>query len=99
MQLENLQKDATLKYDALKNTYDELFKQNDLVKAELHAVKGEKGLMEDEDFSSEEKFAELEREFVAFYDLFNKKWTVAKRQIRQKALWNKFKKIREQIDE
>ena len=98
-ELTAVKEQAENEYLVLSNQFNELTKKHDLVKAELHSVKGEQGLMEDEDFSSEEKFKELEREFVAFYDVFKAKWKDAKKRIRQDVLWKKFKKIRDQIEE
>jgi len=98
-ELTAVKEQAENEYLVLSNQFNELTKKHDLVKAELHSVKGEQGLMDDEDFSSEEKFKELEREFVAFYDVFKAKWKDAKKRIRQDVLWKKFKKIRDQIEE
>ena len=85
------------RYGALQANYADLDKAKSLVQAQLHAIQGEHGLTVGEDFSSEEKFEELEKEFIAFYELFEAKWKLAKKQIRKDVLWNKFKKMREKI--
>lgn len=85
------------RYGALQANYADLDKAKSLVQAQLHAIQGEHGLTVGEDFSSEEKFEELEKEFIAFYELFEEKWKLAKKQIRKDVLWNKFKKMREKI--
>ncbi len=89
---------ADEQYKKLQEEFEEINKKKDLISAELHAVKGSKGLMEEEDFNSEEKFNELESELIAFYDMFVSKWQQAKKQIRQDVLWKKFKKIREKLE-
>ena len=91
------QAEADNKYGLLQQNYDSLEKTKSLVQAQLHALQGERGLTVGEDFSSIEKFEELEKEFVAFYELFEEKWKQAKKQIRKDVLWKKFKKTREKI--
>ena len=67
---------------------ERLSKENTLVKAQLNGIRHEHGLMTDsEDFSSKERFEELEREFEAFYSLFESEWKKTKKKIRKDILW------------
>ena len=67
---------------------ERLDKENTLVKAQLNGIRHEHGLMTDaDDFSSKERFEELEREFEAFYALFEKEWKKTKKKIRKDILW------------
>lgn len=62
------------------------------VQAQLHGLKEQYGLLSaDEDYSSKERFGELEREREAFNSFFKKQWKTAKKQIRLKYLWQKNK--------
>ena len=72
----------------------ELDKIKTALTAQIHALNG---VSVGEDFTSEDKFMELEKEFLAFYDLFTEKWKDAKKQIRQENLWKKIKKLREKV--
>ena len=99
LELAQVKKQASEELAEISQKYGELVARNELTLAELHAVKGSQGLMADEDFSSEEKFKELEKEFLAFYNLFNEKWKDAKKQIRKDVLWKKFTKVRDKIEE
>ena len=87
------------KFDTLQGEYDSLFTKKNLVSAELHAIKGKQGLLDQVDFNSEDKFGELEEEFLAFYDLFVDKWKDAKKQMRQEILWSKFKRLKKKIEQ
>lgn len=98
-QMNSLRESTSTEYATLKGEFDALSKKNVLMSAELHAVKGSQGLMEADELVSEAEFTELEKELVAFYDMFVEKWKQAKRQIRQDVLWNKFKKLRDKVDE
>lgn len=67
---------------------ERLEKENTLVKAQLNGIRHEHGLMTDaDDFSSKERFEELEREFEAFYSLFENEWKKTKKKIRKDILW------------
>ena len=98
-QMNSLRESTSAEYATLKGEFDALSKKNVLMSAELHAVKGSQGLTEADELVSEAEFTELEKELVAFYDMFVEKWKQAKRQIRQDVLWKKFKKIRDKVDE
>lgn len=61
--------------------------------AELHGLRKKNGLiLETEDYSSREKFEELELEFLSFSKLFDESWSKAKKAIRKNVLWNHLKK-------
>lgn len=67
---------------------EELEKDNTLVRAQLHGLRSRYGLMTDaDDFSSKERMEELEREFEAFYALFDGEWKKARKKIRKDILW------------
>ena len=97
-EINGLKEKTSAEYSTLKGEFDALSQKNVLMSAELHAVKGSKGLMEEDELVSEEEFSELEKELIAFYDMFVEKWKQAKKQIRQDVLWNKFKKLRDRVD-
>jgi len=58
--------------------------------AQLHGIRQEHGLITaEDDYSSKERFAELEREYAAFGKFFDGQWKSAKRSIRKRSLWSK----------
>ena len=70
----------------------------DLCRARLHGLREEHGLMTpDDDFTSKESFAEIERESMAFKRFFDRQWDGTKKKIRQeiKAEMRKAKKKKE----
>lgn len=90
---------AEEEYSKLKTEHDKVSESKRLISAELHAIKGSKGLMEEEDLTSEEAFVELEKELVAFYDMFVKKWSEAKKKMRNDVLWRRLKKARAKAED
>ena len=44
-------------------------------------------------------FEELEKELVAFYDMFVKKWQEAKKKMRNDVLWKRLKKARKALED
>ena len=62
-----------------------------LAEARLNAVKSEYGAFgEEEDFTSMERFDEIERQYRAFRAFFKKEWRKAKRRIRKEAFADVF---------
>ena len=60
-----------------------------LMKAELMTIRIKYELGENADYSSKEKFLELEDYFMAYAKFFRKNWEQAKKQIRKEILWAK----------
>ncbi len=98
-ELSAVKKQAEAEYGKLKAEHDKVSKNRELLSAELHAVKGSKGLMEQEDFTTQESFEELEKELVAFYDMFVKKWQEAKKKMRNDVLWKRLKRVRKAVED
>ncbi len=79
--------DAAGRADDAENAYNALMEEKRVLSARLNALRYEHGLMTDEDdFTSRERFDELEREYLAFYDLFEKQWKKTKMKIRKDVL-------------
>ena len=67
---------------------DRLTKENTIARAELHALRQKHGIKTDmDDFSSKERFEELEEEYKAFTKLFENEWKKTKKKIRKDILW------------
>jgi len=63
-------------------------KANYLMRGQLNGLRHKYGLLpKEEDFSSKERFEELEKEFAAFYELFEGEWKKARKRIRKDILW------------
>jgi len=93
----NLAKEEAEKmYSELSSKHSDLAQKYYLTSARLHS-KAESEELTEEDYKKEENFVELEKEFIAFYDMFIEKWKGAKKQIRKEMLWSKFKKVRAKI--
>ena len=61
--------------------------------AELRALRIEhEKLTPSEDFTSKERFAELEHEFEIFNQFFKEQWKLTKKSIRKMLLWTKEEK-------
>ena len=91
-QASQVRQEADSKVADIQAENDRLTKDNTIVRAQLHGLRQQHGLMTSEDdFTSRERFEELEREYEAFLDLFEKQWKVTKKRIRKDILWN-FKK-------
>ena len=93
-EMEKQKTESDLKISELESKFNELDKMKTALNAQIHALKG---ISIDEDFSSMDKFEELEKEFLAFYDLFMAQWKDTKKKIRKEILWNKVKKLREKV--
>lgn len=68
----------------------QLEEEMSFVQAQLHGLRQKDGLMTaEDDYSSKERFAELEKEYAAFRRFFDDQWKQTKKKIRKKTLWNK----------
>lgn len=73
--------------------YKKLTSEKDLAFAELRALRIEHNLINPlEDFTSRERFAELEHEFEIFNKFFKEQWALTKKSIRKMLLWTKEEK-------
>ena len=62
------------------------------VHAQLHGLRQQHGLITDEDdYSSRERFVELEKEYASFQRFFAGQWKHTKKRIRKNILWSKSK--------
>ena len=76
----------------IKSAYDALIEQKRVLSARVRALLHERGADTDEETLTEkENFDELEREYLAFYDLFDKQWKKTKIRIRKDVLRNRGK--------
>ena len=95
----NMQADFTQRTAEIRETADaqvtkyreenaRLTKEHTLARAELHALRQKHGIKTDmDDFSSKERFEELEEEYKAFAALFENEWKKTKKKIRKELLW------------
>lgn len=68
----------------MEQKYNEVVDQNIFYRAELTSIKYKNGTIKpNEDYTSREKFLELEDEFKAFNEYFEKQWSMTKKQIRK----------------
>ncbi len=81
----------------LENKNEKITKDRDLLKAKVIALMKLQGDIVEDEYGDKQSFEQLEKEFLAFYDFFENKWTEAKRNIRNNMLWNKIKNIRKKI--
>lgn len=80
----------TTAHNELQGINNDLVEKNRFLSAELNAIRYRNGLLKPcDDYTSKERFEELEREFLAFNDFFKKQWQKTKKQIRKLILWNK----------
>ena len=58
------------------------------MRAQLDGLRHKYGVIpNNEDFTSKERFEELEKEFAAFYELFEGEWKKARKRIRKDIFW------------
>lgn len=84
-------------YNALQAKIKKLTEQKDLLEARLNGLLHEHGLHStDENFTTEESFAQIEQQYKAFKTFFKDEWKAAKKQIRKEILnSNNIKKLSE----
>lgn len=87
------EEDLANKENQFKKDYADLKSTNQFLSAEYHALRQKLGLMtEADDYTSKERFEELELEFEAFNQFFKEQWKRTKRSIRKQLLWTKEEK-------
>ena len=64
-------------------------RENDGLRARVHALQHRIGEIPAEDTTSREYIAQLEREYAWFADMFEKNWKLTKKRIRKDILWSK----------
>ena len=70
--------------------HEKILQEDTLIRAQLHGLRQQHGLITDEeDFTSKERFLELEAEFKAFEELFETQWKYTKKRIRKEILGKK----------
>lgn len=66
-----------------------------LIRGELDGIRAQQGkLTPSADYTSRERFTELEEEYMAFHKFFKKQWEMTKKEIRKTILWTKEEKKR-----
>lgn len=79
---------AAAEVDKYSKETERVTKANYLMRGQLNGLRHKYGLLPDnEDFTTKERFEELEKEFAAFYDLFEGEWKKARKRIRKDILW------------
>ena len=79
---------ASAKVEEYKQRADSLQEENTLVRAQLTGLRAQHGHTADmDDFSSKERFEELEAQLQAFVTLFDDEWKKARKKIRKDILW------------
>ena len=82
------QSEAEAKVEEYRAEAQKLSEENTLVKAQLTGLRAQHGLVGDiGDFSSKERFEELEEQLQAFVTLFDDEWKKARKKIRKDILW------------
>ena len=75
-------------------------KERILAQAQLHGLRQQHGLITSEDdFTSKERFLELEAEFKAFEQLFETQWKYTKKRIWKEILGKRYKADKNEKDE
>ncbi len=84
---ENIRKNLIREYeDKIRKVKDELV----FVRGELDGMRAQQGLLQPgSDYTSKERFTELESEYEAFHKFFIQQWEYTKKEIRKTILWNK----------
>lgn len=85
------------KSEALKMQYEkqfeELKEEAAFARGELDGIRIQQGKMTPStDYTSRERFVELEKEYEAFQNFFKKQWELTKKEIRKTILWTKEEK-------
>ena len=73
-----------------KEEKEALEKERTMMRGELNAIRVQAGKMTpSEDYTSRERFLELEAQYEAFHEYFKEQWKLTKKQIRKEILWSK----------
>jgi hypothetical protein len=79
--------DALSKLDDAERRYRDMENQKLLLDAKLNTLKHEHGLFKNgEEFTSQESFEEIERQYAVFKAFFNDQWKATKKRIRKEVL-------------
>ena len=79
--------------DKFMGEFQEMKRQVDFTKAELDGIRAQQGkLTPTQEYTSRERFKELEDEYEAFQEFFKKQWELTKKEIRKTILWGKGEK-------
>lgn len=99
-QLKELEKTYKLKIKEVETKNKQLTNDRNLAIAELDAIRVVHGeITPSEEFTSKERFKELEKEFEAFNTFFKAQWAMTKKEIRKQLLWKKEDQKRKVIAE
>lgn len=90
-------KNEQTKSEAVKMQYEQQFaelkEQVALTRGELDGIRIQQGKMTPStEYTSRERFTELEKEYEAFQNFFKKQWELTKKEIRKTILWTKDEK-------
>ena len=86
-EIKRLKKRHSSEIEDYKDEIDHLIKERQFVEAQLHIIRVEQGKITDEyDYTSKERFEELELQYRAFKQLFKKEWGKTKARIRKEIL-------------
>jgi len=82
--LQNTINDYETHVESLNQKINRLDEEKKFSKAQYVALKKQQGLLEEDDYTSKEKFKQLEAEMNAYKKLFKEQWKKTKSEIRQK---------------
>lgn len=86
-EIKRIKKRHSNEIEDYKDEIDHLIKERQFVEAQLHIIRVEQGKITDEyDYTSKERFEELELQYRAFRQLFKKEWGKTKARIRKEIL-------------
>ncbi len=93
--------DFNIKISENNNVVEKAVDERNLMAAELRAIRVKHELLTpSENYTSEERFTQLEEEFEAFNKFFKAQWKLTKKAIRKQLLWTKAeKKNKKKINE
>ena len=89
-----LRTDYEAKAKEAKKTADDALKELALVRGELDGMRAQQGLLTPStEYSSRDRFVELQEAYVAFEKFFKSQWQITKKEIRKQVLWTKREKV------
>lgn len=88
--IEQVTSECDQKWRELNQKYEENDKERAFIAGQLRGLRLEHGLDVGEDYTTKEKFNELEKEYEAFLKYFKNQWKLTKKQIRMSLLWPKW---------
>ena len=88
-----LRTDYEAKAKEAQKTAEEVSKELALVRGELDGIRAQQGKLEPStDYTSRERFIELQEAYIAFEKFFKEQWQITKKEIRRQMLWTKREK-------